>query len=75
MTSLPDDEDHPIPTPMEIRDWVSDPRGKYFVHRHRGDHSEGVACWCEPMILTQAQVFSYSVAELQLVLNSFFAVH
>ena len=61
-------------TPLQLTQWADDPRGKYFVHRHGGDHEESPDCWCSPMVLTQAQVFSYSLADLQLVLNSFFAV-
>lgn len=50
------------------------PDEAFYLHRHAGDHDEE-DCWCEPLLLTYERVSAMTLAELQSVLDGFFAVH
>jgi len=59
----------------QIKLAATDPRGTYFMHRHDGEHDEGLDCWCSPVALTFEQVQAHTNRSLEEFFIEFLQTH
>lgn len=63
----------------QLRNWAFDPdNAGVRLHRHDLNgphHCDDDNCYCAPRLMSDAEILSHSIVELQQLLDSFHAVH